>query len=92
MHGDDMPNQFLQFVGGMPVALSEMREIFGQADFMTVNRIRVQPDTLLREFRVVELRPEAIRIVVDPLAANRELTGRDLTVGADCASRAIEAR
>src|SRR5687768_4436526 len=45
---------------------------------MTVNRIAVQPDTLLWKFGIVELRPWTIGVVVDSLAADRELTGRDL--------------
>ena len=58
--------------------MTEIRQIFGKADFMTVNHICVQPDALLGQFGIVELRPQALRIVVDSLAANREFTGRDL--------------
>ena len=75
MHGDHMPDQLLQFFRGtLPVA-GEMGQVLSQADFITVDPELVQPDTLLREFRVIELRPQAVGIIIDPFAAKGEVAG-----------------
>jgi hypothetical protein len=77
MHRDDVPDQFLQFFRRMQFLSGEMGEIFSQADFITVHRELVHPDVLLREICVVELRPETVRIVVDPFAAESEFACRN---------------
>jgi hypothetical protein len=74
--GDDVPDQFLQLVGGRRFPLLQEGEIFAQADFVAIHLEGVEPDAILREFGIVELRAYAVRIVVDALAPEEEGAGR----------------
>ncbi len=44
-------------------------------DFVAIHFEGIEPDAILREFRVVELRPYAERIVVDAFASEEEGAG-----------------
>ena len=57
MHGDHMPDQFLQLFRRVPFLPREEGQIFPQAHFIAIHRELIQPDALLWKFRVIELRP-----------------------------------
>ena len=57
MHGDHMPDQFLQCFGGILLFSGEVRQILTQAYFVAIHRKLIEPDALLRELGIVELRP-----------------------------------
>lgn len=77
MDRDDVPDEFLQLVRWMELLLLQEGQIFPEADFVAIDFVAVQPDAMLRQLRIVELRPVPIGVVIHSLAAEQERTGRD---------------
>jgi len=77
MDRNHVPNQFLQFVRRRLLPLLQEQQKLPEADLVTIHLKRVKPDPLLRKFRIVELCPEAVGIVIDALAAEAELSRRN---------------
>ena len=59
----------LEIFGRMNFSGMQIGQILAEADFITVDLVGVLPDAMLRQFRIVELCPHAIRVVVHTNAA-----------------------
>ena len=77
MDRDDVPDEFLQLVRWMELLLLEEGQIFPEAHFVAIDLVAIQPDAMLRQFRIVELRPVSIGIVINSFTAEQERTGWD---------------
>ena len=77
MDGDDVPDELLQLVRWIELPLLQEGQVFPEAHFIAIHLVGIQPDSMLGEFRIVELRPISIGIVIHSLAAEQEWTGWD---------------
>jgi len=60
-----MPDELLQALGRVQPLVVQKREIFAETHLVAIDPVTVEPNTPLRQFRIVELRAEAVRVVIN---------------------------
>jgi hypothetical protein len=73
--GDHVPDEPLQFIRRRPLLPAEECEIFAETHFVAVDLVGVEPDPVLRQFRVVVLGLQPVGIVVHADRAHQKPAG-----------------